>query len=155
MLVVLTDGEIACENSWLSYQTNCYLVVNNAGRITWHNAKDRCISRDAWLVDIRHMNEWEFVKSHRQSSVQQYYIGIREVNQSKVWRFLDGTVMNLTNIWAPNEPNDWNGNKEDCGAMDFRTSDGKYNDVPCGSAYGFAGMPDSYICKKKPSSILG
>ncbi|XP_031553545.1 uncharacterized protein LOC116290605 isoform X2 [Actinia tenebrosa] len=146
-----SNGEFACQNNRLSYQTNCYLFVNKAGRISWHNAKKRCNVEDASLVDIRDMNEWQFVKSHRQSNVEQYYVGIHEVNQSKVWRFLDGTIMNLTNIWAPGEPNDWNGNREDCGAMDFRFSDGKYNDVPCNGA----GTIDSYICKNKPSRILG
>jgi len=110
---------------------------------------------NAWLVDIRDKEEWKFVKSRRPAGVQQYSIGIHEVNGSNVWAFYDGSIMNLTNIWASGEPNNWNSNKEDCGAMDFRTSDGKYNDIPCGKAYGFAGLPDSYVCKRPPSPTFG
>jgi len=63
--------------------------------------------------------------------------------------------MNLTNVWSPGEPNNWNSNNEDCVSLDFRSSIGKFNDIPCGMAYGFSGIPDAYICKQKPPRVFG
>jgi hypothetical protein len=123
------------------YKGHCY-SINSQLKITWYEAEKKCQAKNAWLVDIRDKNELNFVKNQG-LTISGYYIGIREVNGSGVWTYLDGSVMNLTDIWVPGEPNNGGGN-EDCGALRASgANSGRLNDVPCNTTY----YTLSYICK--------
>lgn len=139
----LEASRTVCPSGWKSFEDSCYNFKSNVyPRVNWGLAMEKCREVGGWLVDIRSDKEWSFVVSNlRKLSTYEssFFIGLREYQKDK-WQWPDGSIIRYQR-WAKGEPNDWRGQKEDCGAM--WKSNGLFNDVPCTNRF------SGYTCKKR------
>ncbi|XP_048583019.1 MAM and LDL-receptor class A domain-containing protein 1 isoform X2 [Nematostella vectensis] len=145
------ENNITCLYGWKSYNGLCYIIAAN-NKQSWYKAQELCEQDGAMLAYIEDEEEFQFLRRSRPpgSSTNQYFIGLRSANDSKTWLWPDGTKAKFFK-WAKGEPNNYQGNTEDCVAMDFRSlSNGSYNDVLCQES-----SVSGYICKGSPMPLSG
>lgn len=108
---------------------------------TWAKVKALCESIDAYLVEIESLeeNKWILV-----NIVHQHFIsgkvwigGSDQINEKDLIWSNSGNKITF-NQWSPHEPNDFKDN-EDC--IEMYASNGKWNDMSCGST-------NPFVCEK-------
>ncbi|CAH1796402.1 unnamed protein product [Owenia fusiformis] len=128
------------DDSWKFYMGNCYFFSNNSGdwSQTWRKAEAWCSQNGGNLASIRNQGEQNFIQGQIKDLQQnQMWIGLNEIDYADGYKWTDKSPLNYKN-WAPNEPNDWQGNEE---CVSMYATDGYWNDEHCGVSQGF-------ICKK-------
>ncbi|XP_027706631.1 C-type lectin domain family 4 member G isoform X3 [Vombatus ursinus] len=121
-----------CPSTWRDFQGSCYFFSEN--KLTWSQARDDCVQKQAHLVIINNRDEQNFLTP---TDILGYWIGLRKV-QEGVHKWIDGTELGYTN-WNFGEPNDSQG-KENCVMM---LHHGKWNDFTCEQS------SDNWICEKR------
>ncbi|XP_074060441.1 C-type lectin domain family 4 member G-like [Macrotis lagotis] len=121
-----------CPRPWKDFQGSCYFFSNN--KLTWSQARDDCVQKQAHLVIINSRDEQNFLIPTEELG---YWIGLRKVKEG-VHNWIDGTKLDYTN-WNIGEPNDSQGT-EDCVMM---LHHGKWNDYTCELS------SDNWICEKR------
>uniref|UniRef100_A0A8C9SJV3 C-type lectin domain-containing protein n=1 Tax=Scleropages formosus TaxID=113540 RepID=A0A8C9SJV3_SCLFO len=132
--------EMRCPSTdWHEYGDFCYKPFTDLK--TWHAARSECRKLEADLVSILSIAE--------QTETEKQYFCYDPVATGDVWTGLndlefqgfftwsDQHEVQFT-YWAPGEPNNHDGFKEDCVEM--------WNDVPCTEI-------NEYICKKPKLSV--
>ncbi|CAH1774399.1 unnamed protein product [Owenia fusiformis] len=137
-----------CEEGWVQYGEKCYHFVNDWSK-SWQQARDECRYDRSELVSILDENEYNFVasKTKEMTSVSnrwpydKVWIGLNDLRTAFHFEWLDGSPVTFTR-WNAREPNDHNGNREQCVVMYKESHKARWNDVPCDTRSG------GYICKK-------
>ena len=121
---------VGCESGWKEFEGACYKFTPS--RLTWHSAKDSCLSQDAFLVTVHSYDEQVFIGSLITSSSYYTWIGGKMGTFEYEWE--DGSEFGYTN-WYSSEPN-YNG---ECIFMSSYSYEW-YDDTCSDSNY--------YVCKK-------
>ncbi|XP_042610685.1 ladderlectin-like isoform X4 [Cyprinus carpio] len=122
-------GSETCESEWSAYKGRCFRFFNY--QHSWIDAEKQCLGYDGNLASVHRNEEYTFIqdliKSHTQASTEAWLGGYDAVSEG-TWLWSDGSNMNIQ-IWAPNQPDNYNGN-ENCLVMNYQPSN-NWNDNPC------------------------
>eukprot|EP00079_Xenopus_tropicalis_P019139 XP_012808530.2 PREDICTED: hepatic lectin-like [Xenopus tropicalis] len=118
-----------CDSDWKSFNGSCYYIVTTEKN--WMEAQAFCKSMNSDLVIITSEREQKFLESLTDKSY--FWIGLkRDKDDKKVWRWVDGTLHNLSDgFWYEDEPNNKYGT-EDCVLL---WKEEKWNDDDCIDQY--------------------
>ncbi|KAL0965897.1 hypothetical protein UPYG_G00287390 [Umbra pygmaea] len=132
------DGELRCSgHDWYEFGEFCYKP--SVEKRTWHSALHECRSMGADLVSIQSMTEQSWLESYLYlAETSDVWIGLNDLDFQGLFSWSDNQWVTFT-YWAPGEPNNHLGFKEDCVEMFYHN--GRWNDVPCTEL-------NTYICKK-------
>uniref|UniRef100_A0A803KFN4 C-type lectin domain-containing protein n=1 Tax=Xenopus tropicalis TaxID=8364 RepID=A0A803KFN4_XENTR len=124
-----------CDSGWKSFDGSCYYIVTTMKN--WTEARGFCKSMNSDLVIIKSAREQKFLENI--TSITKFWIGLTKDRNKNVWRWVDGTLHNLSDgFWYEDEPNNEAG-REDCVNL---WKDKKWNDVYCTGLY-------KAICERK------
>ncbi|GAA6074574.1 macrophage mannose receptor 1, partial [Tachysurus ichikawai] len=130
------DGELRCSgNDWHEFGEFCYKPFTE--KRTWHEAQSACRRHGAELVSIMSLTEQSWLQSYLHLATSDVWIGLNDLEFSGFFTWSDKHQVKFT-YWAPGEPNNHMGFKEDCVEMYYQT--GRWNDVTCTEL-------NTYICK--------
>lgn len=130
------DGEVRCPGpEWFEFEDYCYSPFGD--KKTWHESRQICRSMGADLLSIRSMTEQSWVESYLFASDVNIWTGMNDLGMQGFFTWSDGHWVSFT-YWAPGEPNNHAGFKEDCVEMLHET--GRWNDAACTILNG-------YVCK--------
>ncbi|KAJ8033872.1 C-type mannose receptor 2 [Holothuria leucospilota] len=118
-----------CVN-WTEWSGNSYLYVETP--LTWHAAAEACLFYGGHLVYVQTQEENYFLKSLSESS-HNFWIGLSDLEEEGVWRWLDTTTANYSN-WSQHEPNNWQ-TVQHCAISNM--ADGQWDDIRCNDEYNF------------------
>ncbi|KAJ7986772.1 hypothetical protein DPEC_G00331850 [Dallia pectoralis] len=131
------DGELRCSGpDWYEFGEFCYKPFGE--KKTWHAARHECRNVGGDLVSIQSMTEQSWLESYLYMATNDVWIGLNDLEHQGQYSWSDNQWVTFT-YWAPGEPNNHLGFKEDCVEMLYHT--GRWNDVPCAEL-------NTYICKK-------
>uniref|UniRef100_A0A3B5LPH9 C-type lectin domain-containing protein n=1 Tax=Xiphophorus couchianus TaxID=32473 RepID=A0A3B5LPH9_9TELE len=133
-----------CPSGWLLLKTSCYYFSNYEpeSRKNWSDSRADCIRQGGDLLIINNLEEQ--VDLSRQASQSGFWIGLRDVEEEGVWKWVDGTRL-TEGFWNVGEPN--NLNNEDCAAVYPKSNPFmSWNDAPCN--YNL-----KWICEMAPRSF--
>uniref|UniRef100_A0A3Q3J2A0 C-type lectin domain-containing protein n=1 Tax=Monopterus albus TaxID=43700 RepID=A0A3Q3J2A0_MONAL len=136
---MIREGCRHCLPGWTFMNSVCYYFAFSEAlsRRSWQDAREFCKKRGADLavIDSREKNlaVSNLINSYQDSSraiVQSgFWIGLRDVEDEGIWKWLDGTRL-TEGFWNDGEPN--NNGDEDCAATYPRRNMFKaWNDAPC------------------------
>ena len=113
----------ACPKQWMYLQGSCYKI--SISGLSWNAAKAACKVLGSNLAMVTSQAEQRALTPKISRSV---WIGLhRNPRDKSRWLLLDGTQATYFN-WGTGEPNNYNGNPEDCGEI---WPSGKWNDARC------------------------
>ncbi|XP_052790127.1 perlucin-like protein [Mya arenaria] len=122
-----TSATPSCLSDWVNFNESCYFF--NTVPLSFLDAERACQERNAHLVHINDASENAFVKAHaRLTRYDYWWIGLTDIFQEGVWRWIDD--------WTPADYLDWltggpNSASERCGdLLYFENFD--WNDATCG-----------------------
>lgn len=126
-----------CPYEWRNFTEKCYYF--SSGAETFDDAKLFCEEKGAMLVVIESKEEQLFLQkqTHAKGS---YWIGLTDIEEENVWKWLDGTTPTYLN-WKVDQPDNWNhhiGPGEDCAGILYL---GLWNDFQCNDY-------NKFICEK-------
>ncbi|XP_067302919.1 macrophage mannose receptor 1-like [Pseudorasbora parva] len=90
-----------CTPEWTRFQGRCYKYFKD--EMTWHKARDHCISHGGNLVSIRSHEEQAFLTTLILGSDDDVWIGFNDVNWDMRFLWTDGKGVTFTN-WAKGQP---------------------------------------------------
>ncbi|XP_072347413.1 asialoglycoprotein receptor 2-like isoform X2 [Scyliorhinus torazame] len=123
-----------CPPNWHSFNQACYYFSNQTG--TWQFAKQQCSMDHSHLLVINSTEEQNFITEEANNTM--YWIGLRDTSGGN-WTWVDDTICRSSSMfWTAGEPNNWNGNTEDCVHIE---DEGRWNDNQCSANL-------SWICEK-------
>nr|XP_006813017.1 PREDICTED: uncharacterized protein LOC102803992 [Saccoglossus kowalevskii] len=145
-----------CPPGWISQHGNCYQFGESSSSLTWPQAEDECISRDAHLVSIKSYREMAFIQTMLTSEWltlnELVYIGLSDAESTEGWFvWTDGSPLSYTDWLNDNleggstrEPS--GGKYEGCVVikLDVIHSTKNWKDYACAS-----NLVHKYICKNK------
>ncbi|XP_038076947.1 macrophage mannose receptor 1-like [Patiria miniata] len=137
------DPTYRCQDQWQAYGDYCYQAQSD--EVVWDDARKNCRLKGADLASIWDANENSFVTSVVSQGVDDsvhFYIGLNDNKVSMTYEWSDDSEVTYTH-WGAGEPNNYQGNPEDCGEM--RTS-GFWNDADCTALH-------RYVCKMKKQDL--
>ncbi|GCB60162.1 hypothetical protein scyTo_0014120 [Scyliorhinus torazame] len=103
---------------------------------TWQFAKQQCSMDHSHLLVINSTEEQNFITEEANNTM--YWIGLRDTSGGN-WTWVDDTICRSSSMfWTAGEPNNWNGNTEDCVHIE---DEGRWNDNQCSANL-------SWICEK-------
>ncbi|XP_041828070.1 CD209 antigen-like [Melanotaenia boesemani] len=152
-LPMIRNGCRYCLSGWTFMNSMCYFFPfsETFSRVTWQDARQSCKRQggDLAVIDSRekHMAVTNLINSNfdhsRPSSLNGFWIGLRDVEEEGTWKWLDGTTL-TEGYWEEEQSNQ--PNHADCVAVypklnPFRV----WKDVPC--SYNL-----KWICEMKPRS---
>ncbi|XP_022048934.1 CD209 antigen-like protein E [Acanthochromis polyacanthus] len=154
-LPMLKEGCRHCLPGWTFMNSVCYYLTlsDTTVRKSWMDAREFCKKRggDLAVIDSReeHLALAELINNYhdftRPISQSGYWIGLRDVEEEGIWKWLDGKRL-IDGYWNEGEPN--NINNEDCAAMYPRNNPFRaWNDAPC--SYNL-----KWICEMPPRTVL-
>ncbi|XP_040287721.1 collectin-12 [Bufo bufo] len=126
-----------CPNEWRNFTDKCYYF--SSGKDIYNDAKIFCEEKEAKLVFIESKEEQQFIKKQT-SGKGNFWIGLTDVEEENVWKWLDGTMPTFTN-WKVGQPDNWTpemGPGEDCAGIIYS---GLWNDFHCDDL-------NNFICEK-------
>ncbi|XP_002663014.2 macrophage mannose receptor 1 [Danio rerio] len=145
-----------CSPEWTIFQGSCYKLFQN--KMTWHDARNLCISHGGNLVSILTHEEQAFLTTLMLDSVDDIWIGFNDVNWEMRFLWTDGKGVSYTN-WAKGVPSsmpdgpsrmyEFGSENYDCVVM-LRSPEkmtGMWKVQMCGDQQGF-------ICKRKTDTQL-
>ncbi|KAM8872531.1 uncharacterized protein ACB058_004460 isoform 1-T1 [Synchiropus picturatus] len=131
-----TDGELRCSGpDWYEFGEYCYKPFED--KKTWHDAQKSCRAVGAELVSIRSVTEQNWLESYLYLATSDVWTGLNDLAHSGMFIWSDEHIVTFT-YWAPGEPNNHDGFKEDC--VEMLHQNGRWNDVSCTEL-------NTYICK--------
>jgi len=129
--------EISCADGWKMHQGTCYKVFYS--KTTWSKAEEACTQIGGHLASVHDLHTNNFIKSLI-SSGNFFWLGGYQPTSDSAWTWSDKSIFNYEN-WGAGEPNNHNGNNEDCLAL-VKSWGGKWNDGPCDYL-----NYDGYVCQ--------
>ncbi|XP_022596303.1 CD209 antigen-like protein D [Seriola dumerili] len=120
------------------FSCTCYFLSTQSG--SWEKAREDCRARGADLVIIDSPEEQTFLSGFISTFT---WIGLSDREEEGVWKWVDGTPLNLT-YWAVKQPDNGGGDpkwgEEDCAHLGHDGSahlthdeSAHWNDLSCGS----------------------
>lgn len=152
---MIKEGCRHCLPGWTFMNSACYYLTfsDTTARKGWTDAREFCKKRggDLAMIDSRekHLAIAELINNYhdpsRHISQSGYWIGLRDVEEEGIWKWLDGRRL-TDGYWNEGEPN--NQNNEDCAAMYPRSNPFRaWNDAPCSYSL-------KWICEMPPRTVL-
>ncbi|XP_069050189.1 L-selectin-like isoform X1 [Lepisosteus oculatus] len=104
--------------------------------MNWTVARNWCKTEYTDMVAIQNQEENLYLNQTLDKRPNYYWLGIRKLNDTWTWVGTQKTLINEFSNWASNEPNNRQGEGEDCVEIYIkRESDGgKWNDDPCSNS---------------------
>ena len=126
-----------CSTGWLKWQNYCY-KFDIPIRLTWMNARERCVKYGADLVSLHSVDEVSFVIQQAQSAKRTHslWIGLNDRNVEGGYVWSDGSPVFFTH-WNNGLPNNWLG-QQDCVEMLTSRHKTNWNDIACNQLRNFA-----------------
>ncbi|XP_028316688.1 CD209 antigen-like protein D [Gouania willdenowi] len=118
---------------WVHNGSSLYYI--SSVKKSWQKSRDDCWDRGADLMIIDNRAEQDFVETYQ----KRMWIGLSDAKTEGVWKWVDGSLLQDSSSWCPNEPNNGSG-KEDCG--EYIPSKDCWNDHNCFHL-------NFWICEKK------
>ncbi|XP_053086827.1 C-type lectin domain family 4 member M-like isoform X2 [Pangasianodon hypophthalmus] len=115
-------------SGWIFFSSKPYYISTQ--RKTWTESRQDCRGRGADLVIINSKEEQEFVDNLSKSKKPGVYIGLTDLDNEGVFKWVDGTSMTTAYWSSGNVFSD----SEDCVVNRYDGSDGWY-DRPCTETY--------------------
>ena len=113
-----------CLNGFESNGDHCYLLVED--EVTYQEAVDACQAKFAILIEPRTAELNEIAQSY--AGEDKLWIGANDIDTEGTWVWVsDREALDFTD-WADNQPNDGDGNGQDCAAMQ---GNGAWGDIQC------------------------
>ncbi|XP_056245524.1 asialoglycoprotein receptor 1-like [Seriola aureovittata] len=126
----LSKRKKTCPEGWRMFSCTCYFISTEPK--SWEQAREDCRAREADLVIIDSPEEQTFLSGFISTFT---WIGLSDREEEGVWKWVDGTPLNLT-YWAEKQPDNGGGDpkfgEEDCAHLGHDGS-AHWNDMPCGS----------------------
>ncbi|XP_014891855.1 CD209 antigen-like [Poecilia latipinna] len=153
-LPMIKEGCRHCLPGWTFMSSSCYYFPfsDTFYRTSWNEARQSCRRQGGDLAIVnnreKHLGITRLITINQElsRSVLQsgYWIGLRDVEEEGVWKWVDGTRL-TDGFWNVGEPN--NLNNEDCAAV-YPNSNPfmSWNDAPCN--YNL-----KWICEMAPRSF--
>ena len=116
----------ACEENWHMYNGHCYYIEEDI--MSFARARAGCLSKGADLAIVNDQEESDFLKGIL-SEGNWAWIGLRDVTRNGNWQWIDGSMATFVD-WVPGEPNNFEGNQENCVHIRMETN-GQWNDWAC------------------------
>uniref|UniRef100_W5LVH9 C-type lectin domain-containing protein n=1 Tax=Lepisosteus oculatus TaxID=7918 RepID=W5LVH9_LEPOC len=99
-----------CPRRWKLFDSKCYYF--SADKLNWTDSRTACRKQGADLVIINSRNEQEFITN--QTNGKSYWIGLTDMAEEGVWRWVDNRSLNETlRYWNDKQP-DLRQKKQDC-----------------------------------------
>ncbi|NXU54453.1 MRC1 protein, partial [Turnix velox] len=137
-----------CEKDWLQFDNKCFKVfgLNENDTLTWHAARNNCISFGGNLATISKKETQAFLMSLLKTAETDAWIGLNDINHEHKYLWTDGSPVEYTN-WAKGSRSYYS--KEDCVYMKKSPIEqaGKWKDEDCTTS-------KSYICQKSSDPRL-
>ncbi|XP_074430638.1 macrophage mannose receptor 1-like [Larus michahellis] len=137
-----------CTEDWLQIDNKCFKVfgLNENDTLTWHAARNNCISFGGNLATISKKEMQASLISLLKSAETDAWIGLNDINQEHTYLWTDGSPVDYTN-WAKGSRSYYS--KEDCVFMMKNPIEqaGKWKDEECKTS-------KSYICQKNSDPKL-
>ncbi|TRY89433.1 hypothetical protein DNTS_012216 [Danionella cerebrum] len=150
-----TEPPGGCTPEWTMFQGKCYKLFNTG--MSWHKARDHCISHGGNLVSILAPYEQAFLTTLIIDSSDDVWIGFNDVNWEMRFFWTDGKGVSYTH-WAKGHPTTM---PQDGGTFyhGMETYDCVYMVRSPKKLTGFwkvdqCGNEKSFICKRKTDSQL-
>lgn len=125
------------KEKWVYFSGSFY--HGSTTKLSWRDSRQYCRQRGSDLIIINSREEQEFANTFEEHR----WIGLTDQESEGVWKWVDGSRLNMsTSFWHSEEPNDANGN-EDCAEIQFHNVFKNWNDVSCS-------VKIYFICEKKP-----
>ncbi|XP_047248819.1 CD209 antigen-like isoform X2 [Girardinichthys multiradiatus] len=120
LLPIIKEGCRHCLPGWAFISSSCYYFPfsDTFYRTSWNEARQTCrrLGGDLAIINSREKHSG-------------FWIGLRDVEEEGVWKWLDGTRL-TEGFWNIGEPN--NQNNEDCVAVYPKSNPFlSWNDAPC------------------------
>ncbi|XP_030835428.1 low-density lipoprotein receptor-related protein 2-like [Strongylocentrotus purpuratus] len=98
------NDNYTCQNDSVIFQGSCYSLFRLSEDITWKDAEEECLAKQAHLVSIRDIDEMTFLHfmistAEGNETKTETYIGLGNRQKYGVFRWTDGTPMSYT-AWA-------------------------------------------------------
>uniref|UniRef100_A0A3Q2PSA7 C-type lectin domain-containing protein n=1 Tax=Fundulus heteroclitus TaxID=8078 RepID=A0A3Q2PSA7_FUNHE len=153
-LPMLKEGCRHCLPGWAFMSSTCYYfpLSDTAYRVSWNEARQSCrrLGGDLAIINSRekHLGVTRLISTNqdpsRPMSQNGFWIGLRDVEEEGVWKWVDGTRL-TEGFWNIGEPN--NQNNEDCAAVYPKSNPFlSWNDAPCN--YNL-----KWVCEMAPRSL--
>ncbi|XP_032403538.1 C-type lectin domain family 4 member M-like [Xiphophorus hellerii] len=153
-LPMIKEGCRHCLPGWTFMISSCYYFPfsDTFYRTSWNEARQFCRRQGGDLAIVnnreKHLGITRFLTINqdlsRQASQSGFWIGLRDVEEEGVWKWVDGTRL-TDGFWNIGEPN--NLNNEDCAAVYPKSNPFmSWNDAPCN--YNL-----KWICEMAPRSF--
>ncbi|XP_031134631.1 CD209 antigen-like isoform X1 [Sander lucioperca] len=150
---MIKEGCRHCLPGWTFMNSFCYYFafLDTMSRRSWQEARQFCTKRggDLAVIDSRetHLAISNLINNYqdraREISISGFWIGLRDVEQEGIWKWVDGRRLN-EGFWNDGEPN--NLGNEDCAATYPRSNPFmSWNDAPCNYEL-------KWICQMAPRS---
>ncbi|NXL50685.1 MRC1 protein, partial [Podilymbus podiceps] len=137
-----------CPEDWLLSDNKCFRVFgfNENDTLTWHAARNNCISFGGNLATISKKETQAFLMSLLKNAATDAWIGLNDINQEHTYLWTDGSPVDYTN-WAKGSRSYYS--KDDCVFMLKNPIEqaGKWKDEECKTS-------KSYICQKSSDPKL-
>ncbi|XP_044201804.1 CD209 antigen-like protein E [Thunnus albacares] len=131
----LTDFVHYSQQGWKYFNGSFYYISSNMK--TWNESRTDCLQRGADLVVVNSEEEQEFINRYQ----KRIWIGLADSEREGTWKWVDGTPL-TTSFWHSGEPNDYEGQNEDCVETRFFNEENGWNDSICGQR-------NFWMCEKK------
>ncbi|XP_076322036.1 macrophage mannose receptor 1-like [Tachypleus tridentatus] len=131
-------SEEGCPFEYRFFNGKCYKVFDDDTKI-FHESKMFCKEEGGMLAKVVSYDIWQFLYYSIKDRSKSYWVGITDLQQEGVWRYVDGDLMKNSlksaNVWWPYQP-DYIYPDGDCAAMD-RLLSFRLCDRGCEEKYGF------------------
>ncbi|XP_061628336.1 CD209 antigen-like protein E [Phyllopteryx taeniolatus] len=117
---------------WVYFPSSLYYISSTTR--SWSGSRADCLRRGADLVVIKSREEQAFIVKFN----LRVWIGLTE--KEGAWKWVDRSQL-TESYWAADEPNNYEGTKEDCVEIRFSDINNSWNDVTCGEQH-------FWICEK-------
>ncbi|KAL9952324.1 hypothetical protein ACROYT_G039561 [Oculina patagonica] len=129
------ETAICSTPDWLQFNGSCFKAFTE--KVNWFEAQQTCRSQNSNLTSIHSAEENEFVRDKVATPSERVWIGLNNLINNAVLKWIDGSYVSFTN-WASTEPNN-SGGFENCTEI---WTNGEWNDIDC--SYNW-----SYVCGKE------
>ncbi|CAL9700834.1 unnamed protein product [Knipowitschia caucasica] len=83
-----------CRDGCRSRNQSFYYI--STGTKTWEQSRQNCRDKGGDLIIIDSREEQEFLNSLN----QYYWIGLSGIDEAGMWKWVDGSVLNISKIWV-------------------------------------------------------
>ncbi|XP_069777814.1 collectin-12 isoform X2 [Narcine bancroftii] len=119
-----------CPPYWRKFKSKCYYFSTDP--VEFEEGNNLCKIMSSNMIIINNQEEQQWVRKQI-NGINYYWIGLSDMVEHNVWRWVDGTVAQYTN-WKQGQPDNWQEGRqtEDCAGL---TSNALWNDFFCTDTY--------------------